>query len=144
MSNYTYNSRSKAIKTAREMLDRDYHVLNAYSESRKDLHNDIVDTLLGRGCCGDVQCLIQPQKPKVHWIIFMSGPMGSGKTFISEWMLKNGHLPLHSPVTIDMDRVRFMLPEMRTLSALNPQAACQKTQKESGLIAELALHVVRK
>jgi hypothetical protein len=74
------------------------------------------------------------------WVVLMAGAMGAGKTSTVSRLMKSGQLPLVSPVLVDLDVVRDLLPEASALKAVAPHLFGSVTQKEIGLIAELAVY----
>jgi len=113
----------------RQYLDRDYHH-EIYSDERILLQDKIVLHFLDIGTnIGTIS--------KNQWLFFVAGPMGAGKSSVVEFLLERGYLPLESPTIVDMDKIRILLPEYSHLIRTNPLCAGLRTQKESGLIAEI-------
>ena len=81
------------VDLLRQELDEEYHN-EQYDTERIKMQNDIVYNLVAASKYN----VLEP------WLLFTSGPMGAGKTFILRNMIQNGYLPLKcDPVLIDMD-----------------------------------------
>jgi len=151
-----------AVWKAREMIDGTFHSPKKYDAPRIALQDCIISDILNTGVHGthtegrsneaEGHMSSEPggdsfiagkHQEKQQWLVLMAGPMGSGKTYTARWLREKGYLGLSHPVVIDMDMIRVMLPEMVGLRQRDPVNAGVKTQRESGLIAELCLSVVR-
>jgi hypothetical protein len=163
MTNLTEkDQRAMAVRKARKEIDGTFHSPHEYDALRISLQDGIISNIINTGIreantgghgddvasyrssesAGDSFIAGKHQKEQ-QWLVLMAGPMGSGKTYTARWLREKGYLGLSHPVVIDMDVIRVMLPEMVGLHQSDPVSAGVKTQRESGLIAELCLSVVR-
>ncbi len=110
-------------------IDRAYH--GTYSESRQALHRSIIEIAL-RGVQSPAR---QPT------LTFLAGPMASGKSSLLQGSSQHQNIsPVgKSHVAIDIDAIRFQIPEFHSLNLVSPERAVVETQKEAGYIAELLL-----
>jgi hypothetical protein len=155
------DQRAMAVRKARKEIDGTFHSPHEYDAPRISLQDGIISNIINTGIRGahtgghsdDVASyrssepggdsfIAGKHKKEQQWLVLMAGPMGSGKTYTARWLREKGYLGLSHPVVIDMDVIRDMLPEMVSLHQSDPVSAGVKTQRESGLIAELCLSVV--
>lgn len=124
----------------RQQLDFNYHGM--YSASRESLQHKIAESILNSD---GLQLLrdnsLNKLTPSAQWMIMTAGPMGVGKSTVINWLASHGHLPFEvaSCVSIDIDAIREILPESREMKEYQPEVYGSRTQKEAGLIAELAV-----
>ena len=119
---------------------------------RRDLHNKIVDQVLRSSFLvndrNHEHNVVSSSNNSNNiynnkqWLLLMAGPMGSGKSFAIQWMLNKNIMKFNDgyPCIIDPDHIRQQLPEWDSLNQHNCMTAGYKTQKEAGLIAEIALY----
>lgn len=119
----------------RASLDYTYH--SNYKEERQKLQDDIVETMVNtvHNCCGNNGVNDRTRKP---WIIFTAGAMGVGKSRTIRRLISEGKLTPRNFVWIDPDDIRRQLPEFSSYSRQCPIMAGTLTQKESGLLTEVA------
>ena len=134
---------------ARAQAGLDYRYHTRYTMERQATQDDIIRSMLsyqdaqrnpprsslfqrvhGRG-----RRLMQPRQP---WAIVTAGCMGAGKRHVIYALDRAGLLPLTSFVRVDMDRIRARLPEMDGYVDRDRSTAGMMTQREAGLIAEVA------
>jgi hypothetical protein len=72
------------------------------------------------------------------WVILTAGPGGVGKGYVMQYLTELGILALPNLVYVDVDATRAVIPEWPLYRALVKENPGAKTQKEAGLIAELA------
>ncbi|RYG41046.1 hypothetical protein EON68_03530, partial [archaeon] len=108
----------------REALDYNWHTV--YSPARQALQDAIIAKYLASG------------KPSRRpWIVYTAGAMGAGKSHTVRCLAAQGAFPLSLFVQVDMDRIRWDLPEMECLVAADPVTAPIITQREAGYLAEI-------
>ena len=129
-------------------LDYKYH--GRYSLERQALQDSIIRSMLSFEDMQTGKASMRTQadrtfrggrelkQPRQPWAIYTAGCMGSGKTHIMNRLDAHGLLPLPRFVRIDIDRIRSLLPEMEGYIARSPSIAGAMTQREAGLIAEVA------
>ena len=133
-------------KHIRDRLDYSYHKM--YSQSRQLLQDRIIDSVLSITTTS-VSTSSSVSSP---WIIFTAGVMGAGKTHSIRRLREEGKLTfLHTNnendkqlpqlLTVDPDCIRHLLPEFDVYVKRCPEKAGTYTQKEAGLIAEIATKV---
>ena len=122
----------------RVILDESYHGRYIHQRHR------IQDSIISRVINGESNFFqTDSVDDSVHWVIFLAGAMGCGKSFVREW-LQNKHLMgiNNAPVSVDIDYIRECLPESVCFKERCPDEFGQRTQKEAGYIAELCTHAV--
>jgi predicted kinase len=117
----------------RGKLDTEYH--EKYSFERQHIQNRILRKLYGSQ--------VQDHDPFVgeQWMIITAGSMGSGKSSVIDYLLSTGTIPISSPVVVDLDEIRNVLPESEYLKDNYPLHFGELTQKESGCVAELLIQI---
>ena len=139
-------------KHIRETMDYSYH--NMYTKSRQVLQDAIIDKILGDSSSSSSNSnnhSLDSSSSSPSWIIFTAGVMGAGKTHTIRRLHNEGKLaflncsnsgdnkPRHpNLLTIDPDYIRHQLPEFQHYVKQNPEMAGVHTQKEAGMIAEIA------
>jgi hypothetical protein len=145
----TEHTHSEEFRSFRAALDYSYHI--HYTMERQETQDAIVRQIIyahdnacetARGAASPVAKgrgqLAVSRKP---WVLFTAGCMGAGKTHVMCALDQHGLLPLMRFVRVDIDRIRVMLPEMDEYVRRDPDGAGEATQKEAGMIAELATEV---
>jgi len=111
----------------RPLLDYKWHKM--YQASRMEVQDQIVAEF-----CAQAKVTSEQSLP---WVVFTAGAMGAGKGFVRKWMNDNGYWPLENFVIVDPDAIRQVLPEWKDYVAADAESAGDRTQKESGLLAEI-------
>ena len=139
-------------KHIRDRLDYSYHKM--YSQSRQLLQDRIIDSVLNI----TTTTTMSSSSSSSPWIIFTAGVMGAGKTHSIRRLRDEGKLTFLSDnqneedddgvvpllpelLTVDPDCIRHLLPEFDVYVKRCPDKAGTYTQKEAGLIAEIATKV---
>ena len=112
----------------RATLDYGWHTNP--TRARQAVQDAIVEGILAKASCA-----ADDGRP---WLVFTAGPMGAGKTHLLRWLCAQGIVDTSRFVLTDVDRVRRLLPEWHALLAHDPNTAGEMTQKESGLVVEVA------
>jgi dephospho-CoA kinase len=119
----------------RKKLDYSYH--ENYDRYREQMQDDMLRKLIQKNN------IIFPDHSiiKPNWLIMTAGPMGSGKSTLIKELIQSEYFQLDSPVRIDMDELRDLLPQSYALRANDPQKYVELTQIESGTLSELFLQI---
>ena len=72
-------------------------------------------------------------------IIFLTGPIGVGKTYTFDKLVQAGYLDPGDFLRLDADRIKDSIPEYAQLKATDPETAATRVHAESGYIQELAM-----
>jgi ribose 1,5-bisphosphokinase PhnN len=128
----------KEIEAYRCKLDPSYH--STYSYSRKPTHCDIIRRILSRV---DLKGEARRVRTIPKKLLFATGPIGAGKSFLLEWMILHDYLPTTTNqfLQVNMDEIRDMLPESKFYKAHLAEQFGEMTQREAGTIAELLVYV---
>jgi dephospho-CoA kinase len=112
---------------SRSKLDYSWHT--SYINSRIIIQNDIILRFLQR---------LEPIKEEKPWIIFTAGVMGSGKTYVMNWLRQHDKFPynIKNASYIDPDFIKNALPETHIHGSNQIISSCI-THKESCTIAEI-------
>lgn len=120
----------------RQQIDYSYHAV--YAEDRQRLQDSIIDSMLQQSSFTDIDgrpCR-RPQNP---WIVLTAGAMGAGKSHTLKDLDAKGFFPLGAFVVVDPDQIRRQLPEFEIYVKHIPEKAGERTRKEAGMIAEIAI-----
>lgn len=120
-------------KEVRGTLDYSYHPY--YTERRQLLQDEIIDYYLNTvRSSAERLSTSRLEHPK---LIFSAGPMGAGKSRTLRYLDELGQLPLSQFVMIDMDQIRYQLPEIQRYIELDSLNAGNNTNREAGYIQEI-------
>lgn len=108
---------------SRAKLDYKYH--SHYGSDRILFQDSIIESLLG-------DLSVRDTTPAAPWLIYMMGPLFSGKNFALKTFEEQATMPLLSYILIDVDEVRHLLPEFKNYNSSG------KDHREAGLIGEIA------
>ena len=144
-------------QSIRQTLDYTYH--GQYFCERQIVQDTIIDTIIQEGITRRTTKASSriSQSNDTHnsdshsqqWVVFTAGIPGSGKTYTVQNMLQENKIPYLNNdetitmdvVTIDPDVIRTKLPEYDTYIEMNPTKMGELTQKEVGLVTEIATQV---
>jgi len=128
-------------REARYKVDTAFH--GSYSKERQTFQDGLIEEILrGRpnewiDCAPSVARPHVPSAVRSPIVIFLAGAMGAGKTHVLTWASNHTGFDTQSYVKIDQDDIRDKLPEAEAYDA---NVMGERTQLESGYIAELAQH----
>lgn len=131
------------VEELRSKLDSSYH--RKYSRHRRTLQLDILRKLYAND--GQLTLIERVTIPKSQnrssgpVIVCLAGPMAVGKSYLVQWMRQRNYLPCNDAILVNMDIIREMLPESAGYKTERPEEFGDLTQKESGAIAELLVHL---
>jgi len=114
-------------------IDREYH--GVYQKERAEYHLQSVSNLIPKAVPSHPSDGT-PDGPS-PWLIYTGGAMGSGKGRTMRWLRMNGYFPVPDVVVVDQDAIRQCFPEFQGYVRRDPYTAGWRTQRESGLVAEL-------
>ena len=120
------------FRDERKQLDYDYHAV--YERNRQQLQDGVLEYTLGV----EVDACDRPL------IVFLGGPVSSGKTYTAHWLLMGGHIPFSSFIYVDPDAIKEMLPECKLARAKKTMIPSELTHVESGYISEIAVRAAMK
>lgn len=113
-----------------------------YDESRKQVHDDIVDAFLRMDANGDPceSCPYHtPPEDRAPQVFFSGGGFASGKGRVV-----NTHPDVpESAITLDPDKIKAMLPEFKELNAAKDEEANLRVYEEAWDIAQLIAHRIQ-
>ena len=120
----------------RQQIDYNYHTV--YTEDRQRFQDAVIDSMIEHARFRDVdgRTCRRPQNP---WIVFTAGAMGAGKSHTLKDLDRRGYFPLEAFVLVDPDQIRRQLPEFEIYVKNIPEKAGERTRREAGMIAEIAI-----
>jgi hypothetical protein len=137
------------VRLLRSKLDYSYH--GQYTPQREDLQLNILKYLYKTN--GELAENPSDQRGAHETlakpiVICLAGPMAAGKSYLVQWMRQRKYLPFKSDsdnnndfVLVNMDIIRELLPESPVYKKECPERYGELTQRESGTIAELLIHL---
>lgn len=125
------------IDFCRRRLDYSFHA--TYPHERCLIQNDIIRQILLPATSRLRHMISMSDQSPVGrgMLVMMAGPIGAGKSTIAHLLFDSQQ----KVIVVDMDYIRERLPESETYRRESPELFGQKTQRESGYIAELVVRV---
>jgi hypothetical protein len=132
---------SEPFRKSRSKLDYSYHknpildrqvyqdmvlsrILEAYCDEGEEFSPFAMESL----------STFTPHRP---FLVFMSGPMGVGKSYVLTQLHQRGIFPLEKCVKIDPDMLKCELPEMAGYLQHDSESAATKLHRESTLMSDV-------